>query len=369
MKKRRIGIDARLLYQTGVGVYLRNLIYELSKLPQENIRYVIFAKQSEWVEFIKDYEVGLSDFEFRACNVKWHSFSEQVIFLFQLLSANLDLVHFPYFSWPVFYFKPFVATIHDTILLKHSTGKASNLPYFIYKIKQTVFRYVFGQQVYRAKKIFVPSNAVKDELVSYYPYSVSKIIVTTEGVDKLFTAIEPEKPREIERDEKFYIYVGNCYPHKNVDSLLKAFSKYRMETRRRSTEYAKLVIVGPESMFAQNLKKEFSHLEDDVLWLHNIKTSELKWLYSQSLSLVFPSKAEGFGLPIVEAMSVGCPLILSDIPVFHEVAGENATYFGVGDAEGLVTELSKVERSANAVGANMSFTDLAITTLETYQNI
>ncbi len=368
-KKKRIGIDARLLYQTGVGVYLRNLLFHLSKIDNKNVQYLIFSKKTDWDRFSAEYTLGTWNVEFRTCNVAWHSFSEQILFLWQLLRADLDLVHFSYFSWPVLYPKPFVATIHDTILLNHATGRASTLPLWLYKIKQYVFRIVFSEQVRRAQSIFVPSDVVKKELIGFYPNSKSKIVVTHEGVDEVFARSVAQKPAAFPYVEKsYFLYVGNCYPHKNVELLLKAIIQHKCQipNSKFEIENLKLVLVGPRSIFADRLKEKYKELGDNVLWLHDAKVEELKWLYENAKALVFPSKAEGYGLPIVEAMSVGCPLILSDIPVFHEVAGENATYFGVDDIDGLATELSKEMQNKNTVRTDATFSDLAKKTFHFY---
>jgi len=371
MKKRRIGIDARLLYQTGVGVYLRNLLLHLTKIKDDSVEIVVFAKQSEWNRFINEYSLHPTFYILQPCSVTWHSFSEQIVFLRQLYGAKLDIVHFPYFSWPVLYFGPFVSTIHDTILLKHATGRATTLPVVWYYIKSLVFRFVFWQQVMRSKTVFVPSNAVASELEEYYPNIKGKIVVTHEGVDEVFAKSVSQKPQDMNLQEKSYLlYVGNCYPHKNVEILLKAISQSKEQ--RVGSKGVLLVLVGPKSIFADNLREKFKAIEDNILWLHDVKTTELKWLYVNAKALVFPSKAEGFGLPILEALSVGCPLILSDIPVFHEVAGENAIYFDSGKAEYLSTMLSNslnntTSLAGSSVADDFSFEKMAEITVSYYK--
>ncbi|MFO0703318.1 MAG: glycosyltransferase family 1 protein [Patescibacteria group bacterium] len=356
------------MYQTGVGVYIRNLIYELSKLDKQDLKYVIFARDNEWSRFLEEYKPTTSNMEHRTCDISWHSFGEQLVFLFQLYFANLDLVHFPYFSWPVLYFKPFVATVHDTILLQFSTGKASTLNPYLYKIKQLIFNLVFAQQIFRAKTILVPTSTVRNELLKYYKYAEKKIVVTSEGVDMLFQQSEEKKPRSIAELEDYFLYVGNCYPHKNVNVLLRAFSKYRLEKRKISENYNKIIIVGPESIFAEKLQKEFAYLEDDVLWMHNVETSELKWLYKNAKALVFPSKSEGFGLPIVEAETVGCPLILSDISVFHEIADNRASFFNPYDDERLPDLLSNIPKiGSRQVSEKFTFVSMAKLVYSSYQ--
>ena len=330
-KNKRIGIDARMMYQTGVGVYIRNILFHLLQTTPEGVTYVVFARSEDWDRLKTEYAIAPRATEFVHSTALWHSFSEQIIFLWQLIVARLDVVHFPYFSWPVLYFRPFVATIHDTILLTHATGRASTLSPLWYKTKQLVFRWVIAEQAHRARTILVPSESVRQEVVKVFPLIASKTLVTHEGVDALFARTAVEQPRDFPyKTKQYFLYVGNCYPHKNVDVLLAAFAELV-----KTHPDARLVLVGPDSVFAHTLKKSAQSMQSHSLWKHDVQVAELKWLYTHARSLVFPSKAEGFGLPILEAHSCGCHTILSDISVFHEVAGSRARYVVTGDSSDL----------------------------------
>ncbi len=363
-RKRKIGVDARLIYQSGVGVYTRNLLSNIARSENSTHEYFVFVKASEWERYLKEYNIDPKKFQLRESNVRWHTFQEQFVFLIDLYRANLDLAHFTYFSWPILYFRPFVATIHDTILLTHPTGRASKLPAWMYWMKQFVFRFVFGEQVRRATKIFVPSVSVENELVGYYPRSKGKVIITKEGVDEVFARSIAQRPENFSYESKSYcLYVGNCYPHKNVELLLKALNQ---------SKDIRLVLVGPRSIFADELKEKYIFLGDKVLWLHDVGVDQLKWLYSNAMAFIFPSKAEGFGLPIVEAQSVGCKLILSDIPVFHEIAGSGAKYFTTGNVDALVKCLSENSRNDGAVmpiADSQAFEMMTHLTVNSYSDI
>src|ERR1035437_5626990 len=109
----RIGIDARLWEQTGVGRYIRNIIANLQKIDKKN-HYVLFIRSQD-LESVSA-QVKNKNWEIVETNIKWHSLSEQVQFPLVLNKAKLDLVHFPYFSVPILYKKPYVVTIHDLII-------------------------------------------------------------------------------------------------------------------------------------------------------------------------------------------------------------------------------------------------------------
>ena len=363
----RVGIDARLVYQTGVGVYIRNLLTYLSKMDTPNLEFHVYARPKDIVT-IKDQlpDSKQISYIFHITQVPWHSFAEQIIFLFQLLRDRLDLMHFPYFSWPILYYRPFVATVHDTILLTQSTGKATTKALWIYWLKNAVFRFVLAQQVARSRHIIVPSTTVARELTHLFPRAKGKINVLYEGVDSSF---ENAKPTPIERLDgcEYFLYVGNCYPHKNVETLLQAFEKVI-----RKAPHIYLCLVGPQNSFSDRIRSWTfqNNLHRSVLLYHNLPPSQLKWLYTNAKALVFPSKAEGFGLPIVEAALCGCPLILSDIAVFHEVIGDQATYFELYDAQGLSRTmrdaLSTKERKEFVLNPLFSFEKMTADTLHLY---
>lgn len=130
----RIGIDARLWNETGVGRYIRNLVYNLLEIDSRN-EYVLFTNK-QTIEEIKEHKskIKFEDKKLKLVetNIRWHSVSEQIKFPKILEKEKLDLMHFPYFSVPILYNRPFVITIHDLIINHFSTGKASTLPTPLY---------------------------------------------------------------------------------------------------------------------------------------------------------------------------------------------------------------------------------------------
>ncbi len=128
--------------------------------------------------------------------------------------------------------------------------------------------------------------------------------------------------------EKFFLYVGNAYPHKNLERLLEAWKKLQAPSSNN-----KLILVGGEDYFYKQLKEKVKQmgLADSVVFYGPASRGELNNLYKNTVALVFPSLMEGFGLPGLEAMANGCPVICSDIPVFREIYGEAALYFDPSD--------------------------------------
>ena len=215
-----IGIDARLYFQTGVGVYIRNYLHFLEKLAPEGFRFYIYIleKDSSQVHF------NNANFLKREVRTKWHSISEQTEFYRILMGDNLDIMHFTYFSYPVLYKRKFIATIHDVTPLIHKTGKASSMPSFMYEVKYRAFRYALSQQVKNAMTIITPTNAVRDQLIQIYGDKYSNKIKTIyEGVNYEFFNAQENKQISNDLPKNYFLYVGNFYPHKNVNALIDVF--------------------------------------------------------------------------------------------------------------------------------------------------
>lgn len=323
----KIGIDARLFAQTGVGRYTKNLILNLQKIDSKN-EYVVFARRED----IKDINITNKNWKIIEVNIKWHSLAEQTEFPKILSKQNLDLVHFPYFSVPIFYNKPFVVTIHDLIMHHFPTGKASTLPRPMYKAKRIGYNKVINHAIKKSKKIIVPLNAVKNDLTISLNVPSDKIVVTYEGVD---SQISNPKSHLSNKYGKYFLYVGNAYPHKNLERLIEAF-----ETFKKNNSDISLILVGKDDFFYKRLEKKIK--DSSIIFLHNVEDEELSSLYKNSLALISASLMEGFGLPVIEAISNDCLVIVSDIPSFREVLGENAIYFNSLNSYDIAKKMEEV---------------------------
>ncbi len=330
----KIAIDARLIHETGVGRYIRNLIAKLSVYDSKN-SYVIFLTKQSFDTFILPNERWSK----KLADVHWHTINEQIIMPWLLYKEHVDLVHIPYFNVPILYPGTFIVTMHDLTILHHSTGKASMLPYWKYLLRNIGYRFVLWVSVHRAKKILTVSKTVKKDILSNFSIPSTKIDVTYEGIDDSFLQHIPlskyRKPQN-----KYFFYVGNVYPHKNIEILLEAFSLFA----KRVHEKISLILVGPDDYFYARLSLLITSLEmDNIVEIrHGVNDAELSMLYSNAIALVFPSRMEGFGLPALEALSHSCNVIASDIPIFHEVLEEYARYADTTNAESLSRVMNEV---------------------------
>lgn len=365
----RIGIDARLWNETGVGRYIRNLVTNLATIDQHN-EYILFLKRKEYETIVTPG----NNFRKYLVDIHWHSLEEQTSFLKVLYSQNLDLVHFPYFSFPLLYTRPFVITIHDLILFHYPTGKASKLPTPIYNMKLVAYKRLMHHAAVHAKKIIAVSNATKQEIVTMLHADPRKIAVTYEGfieksqVSKLKSQIPIKNP--------YFLYVGNAYPHKNVEKLLKAFAEFNHEIKQ-----VDLVLVGKQDYFYAEIKRKLLTfgIESSVHILEKISDNELINLYTHAIALVMPSLMEGFGLPAIEAMVNNCLVLASNISSLKEVCGDAAVYFDPLDREDMLRCLKKAYLEQESFNYNkmvglervkmFSWRKMAEETLQIYESI
>jgi len=314
----RIGIDARLISETGVGRYIRNLIRGLAALDTVN-EYVIFLTAKNFATF----PLPNDRWKKVLANVRWHTVVEQLQFPGICIKEHLDILHVPYHNPPIFYPGTMIVTIHDLTILHFSTGKATTLPKPLYVLKRLGYTYELSVGLTRARHILTVSQATKRELMDHFGVAPDKISVIYEGVDP---QLSKQQTRHASRDIEgaYFLAVGNAYPHKNLETLLEGYANYRSKV----SDPARLILVGQDDYFYKRLRSyaQSRRIADGVVFYGPADDNALVDLYSHAVAFVFPSLMEGFGLPPLEALSLGCPVIASDISVFHEILGKYATY-------------------------------------------
>ena len=340
----KIAIDARLIGPegTGIGRYLENLLINIAELDQDN-EYLLLLRKNNF-NFLKP---NRGKFKKIVTDAYPYSIKEQVLIPAILAREQPDLVHFPHINVPLLWSGRFVLTVHD--LTQREFGKKSGstrlLP--IYLIKNFGYRFVVNQSVLRSEAIFVPSNFVKAELTKTFGLPSEKIKVTYEAVDPFF--VEQGRLKFSEGKIKqvlakyglkvpFLLYVGNLFPYKNVEVVLEALGLLPKVTN--------LAIVGVRNKFSEHFyrKTKDLNLTERVRLTGFVPNEELVVLYQQAESFVFPSLSEGFGLPGLEAMGVGCPVIAAKATSLPEVYGEAASYFNPRDSKELALRINSLTK-------------------------
>ncbi|MDD3497877.1 MAG: glycosyltransferase family 1 protein [Candidatus Moranbacteria bacterium] len=336
----RIGIDARFygVKNKGLGRYTQKLIENLESIQDKDSgdEYFIFLRQ----ENLDEYHPKNKNFHKILADYRWYSFSEQIHLPKLLNQYNLDLVHFPHFNVPLFYRRPFIITIHDLILLHFPTIRNTTLSPIYYWIKFLAYKLVIGSAVRRAKKIITVSRFTRDDIAGNYRNTEKKIEITYEACDDL--EVESEEKCGNERLKRYGImkpyvlYVGNAYPHKNLENLVLSFNEI-------SDNNLSLVLVGKSDYFYRRIKKIVKKNNiRNVIFTDFVSDYDLNIIYKNSKAYIFPSLYEGFGLPPLEAMRRGVPVASSDHGCMKEVLEDSALYFDAKNKEETKKAIEKI---------------------------
>ncbi len=338
----KIGIDARLYGPKvgggGLGRYVEQLVNELQRIDKKN-RYVLFLKRDN----LDTCKITNPNFEKVLADVHWYTMAEQIKMPKIIDGAVCDFVHYPHWNIPLRAKTPFMVTIHDLIMLDEpNSNKASQLDPIRFHLKYAGYKFVLKQAVNRSKHIIAVSNFTKGSILKNFSVPTDKISVVHEGVT------EPKNPEilksrnlEIQRpfSAPYLLYVGNAYPHKNLEALLHAFSFFH-----RLHPEVKLVLVGKKDVFWKWLEREFDEIDvphESVIFFGYASEQELDQLYAHAALYVFPSRHEGFGLPPLEAMARGVPVAASKATAIPEILGDAALYFHPDDIEAMVRTMEQ----------------------------
>lgn len=299
MKKIFIEDGLSLYNKTGIGQYTQNLVDMLSELG-----YEVITPRKQFLEKIKNASMK------RILYVLWLN----VVFPFLLIFLGCDKVVFTNYLTPLFKIptKKYYPVIHDLWAVK--------LPDTMSEIKRNYQTWILKVIKKTYYKIITVSNTVKHEISDYYncPEKDIEVIynyfsfgekpeikLSEEEQNKILTKYNIET-------KKYILSVGSLNKRKNIQSLIDAYNK--------TDTNVKLVIVGKKET------EKLNNTNQNIIFTGYINDEELKVLYKNTLIFVFPSIYEGFGIPLIDAQSFGVPVLCSDIPVFHEVAGNSVEY-------------------------------------------
>jgi glycosyltransferase involved in cell wall biosynthesis len=252
---------------------------------------------------------------------------------------------------------------------------ATTLPLPLYLLKRLPFKLIFRKAVYESQKIIVPSLAVKHEVVAHFKIPEEKVVVTYEGVS-INSKLQIQNSNILEKHKitphKYFLYVGNAYPHKNIKRAIEAIVLLNKEAK----EIIHFVIVSGRGVFRERLMKTIKelHANDYIKVLDFIEDNELLVLYKNSLGFVFPSLSEGFGLPGLEALQGGTQLLASDISVFKEIYNDKAFYFDPKNIYSIKETMQKVlkgdkKKDASVLLKEYSWEKMAKETLHLYKSL
>ena len=311
---RRIGFDARLIGALGIGRYIGGLLPALAGLLGSRLTVIIQRQDAALARALIGGSARLI-----TVNAPPYRFAEQIQLPGVLARARVGLVHFPHYNLPILYRGRFVVTIHDLFPFDFPDIHSGPLP-------RAVNQVLMRNAVHGSLRIITPSKATARALADRFPRSGPKITAIPEAADERFVPIRNSEAEaawhtRLAIRKPYVFYLGQWKAYKNLPLLIQAFARVR-----RTHPSSQLVIAGDDPRHPEVRQRAAALPEGSVVLPGRLPESAVPELYRGAALVVLPSRAEGFGLPVIEAMACGVPVICSDLPVLREIADGIATF-------------------------------------------
>ncbi len=323
----RLGIDARKLNDYGIGSYLQGLLGELALLDGTGAVVLLVASESR--HLLPDIPESWRLVEVEAPG---YSFREQASVLAAALRARVDLLHVPHYVLPWLFPRPMVVTVHDIIHVLFPEFLPSSLGFAYARLS-------IRAAIRRARRVVTGSRTTAEDLKRLFGASEARLRVIPHGVHAEFLsagdpAIDAALRARLGIDGPYLLHVGNHKPHKNAEGLLKA---YQLLVHDGRGPVPPLLMVGgfpPDGELARRARA--MGLGGAIRCLGHVERRELAAVFRGATVFVYPTLYEGFGLPVLEAMACGVPVVAGDVPAIREVAGDAAMRVNPRDVVELV---------------------------------
>ena len=328
----RVAIDTRKIHDFGIGTYIRNLLRQLARIDQ-NTEYILLCREPD---------LGIAaqlgpNFRGVVEPSPNYSLREQIHVPWLLRRERPDVYHAPHYVLPPAVRCRSVVTIHDCIHLMFPQYLPNRAAY-------AYARASMWAAARRSDRILTVSEASKRDILHFFNVKPEKIVVVYNAIDEHFSATPSEEQvarirERYQLDHKFVLYVGNIKPHKNLVRLIEAFSQLR-----RTHDDLKLLIIGDEISKLPALRRAVhrNKLHKFVRFLGYLKDDTLTVLYRLASVFVFPSLYEGFGLPPLEAMASGTPVVTSNVSSLPEVTGDAAVLVDPYDVDSISDGMRRI---------------------------
>lgn len=333
----KIGIDARLVYyhQAGIGQYILRLTQALALLDHED-QFTLFTSRKDRTPILEQ-----SNFKRQELWTPSHHRFEPAALSLELARFSLDVLHSPDFIPPASVHAKSVITVHDLAFLL--------FPDFLTRPSARYYSRV-DIAAHKADHIIAVSESTKRDTVRLLGVPEEKITVIPEAAHPIFAPITSPEPLERIRTryklpEEFILFVGTIEPRKNLPALVNAYRRLRDNYKSNVA----LVIVGQRGWLYEELDQmlEEMNIQDSVRFLGGVPNEELVYLYNAAKIFAFPSRYEGFGLPPLEAMACGTPVVTSNVSSLPEVVGDAALLVDPEDIDGLAVAMWRLLSEEN----------------------
>lgn len=318
----KIGIEAQRIFRPhkhGMDIVALELIRTLQVLDSVN-EYFIFVKSDTDQACLTE----TSNFHIIDVPGKNYVFWEQIMLPIYAKKHKVDVLHCTSNTAPMFLSMPLILTLHDVIFMEEKVGKDTSSNY--QKFGNLYRKWLVPKIIKKCKQVITISEVEKANITQVLGLTDNEITVVHNGVSGRF-GVKPsaemlkEVRHQLDLSDDFFLFLGNVEPRKNVTNTVKAFVRFA-----ESNTKVKLVITGLKAAFVENILVEIDKIDflNRFVFAGFVTESVLLTLYSEAKVFLYPSLREGFGLPILEAMSFGTPVITSNISAMPEVAGDAA---------------------------------------------
>lgn len=364
-----IGIDAsraNLKNKTGTEWYSFYLIKNLAKIDFTN-QYILYLDKypsAELLEIIRDNQ----NFSFKLLNWPLTSFWTLGRLSLEMIFHRPDVLFVPAHGIPLIHPRRTINTIHDVAFMSERNVYRSEAPKARTKLRRRILKWIirfvtFGRYegnsldylywstmfaLRHASKIITVSHFTKEEILKYYPKAkADKIIVVHNGFPvEIFNEAADDKKIDLilnkyNLSQPYYLYVGRLERKKNTSFLIEALSIIRSDYPEIKE---KLVLIGNASYGYDEVKyaiEEFN-LGREVLMPGWVEENDLPTIFQGASAFIFPTRHEGFGIPVLQALACGIPTAVSDLPVLHEVAGDSVLYFNQNDKHAIAAAMARI---------------------------
>lgn len=337
-------IDSLTIKSGGIGRYAVNLINSIARISLSKTQNEIF------IFFHNSFDRNLIEkypnvkFVKKHTNVKSNVLRKGIFIPFSIKRMKIDLFHgLDHIGIPFIYKSKrckYVATIHDLITLIYPDK-------FTFK-HRLIQNTLLPKVLRKADRIIADSNSTKYDIVRFYPEYESKTKVIYVGMDKKFfqrSSHETEKAlKKYNINFKYFLFLGTVEPRKNIINVIEAFIRLK---QKGNVEY-KLVITGRKGWLYKEILERMrkTPFSNDIVFTDFIDDEDLPFLYSGAEIFLYPSLYEGFGLPLLEAMACGTPVITSNVSSLPEIAGDAALLVNPVNIEEIARAVERLTRDS-----------------------